>query len=293
MKEFAPCGEYKMLEMNGAHPYRGVTAAFATKHLKENVVAPAFANLEISVVVPEVDTDLLGTFTGEFPRVGTPKEVALKKARLGIQASGLPYGIASEGSIGPDVVVPFINSDIECMAWVDTARDIEIVEFHRSLDVVSARTVVSSTDSLDEFLKSADFPHHSLIARAENGSGEIHKGINSFERLESALKALFKDSSMLVIESDLRAHHSPSRQRNIAAVAEKLVSRLSQLCVKCETPGWGEISYLYGLECRECRNIEERAVRGRVMGCAGCEYQVEVLNEKKFVEPAECGVCNP
>jgi hypothetical protein len=84
-----------MLEMNGAHPYRGVTAAFATKHLKENVVAPTFADLEISVVVPEVDTDLLGTFTSEIPRVGTPKEVVLKKARLGIQASGLSYGIAS------------------------------------------------------------------------------------------------------------------------------------------------------------------------------------------------------
>jgi len=282
-----------MLEMIGVHPYRGVTAAFATKHFKESVVAPVFATLEISVVVPEVDTNQLGTFTGEIPRVGTPTEVVLKKARLGIQASGLLYGIASEGSIGPDVVVPFINSDIECMAWVDTARDIEIVEFHRSLDIFSARTIVSSKDSLDEFLKSADFPHHSLIARAENGRGEIYKGINSFERLESALKALFKDSSTLVIESDLRAHHSPSRQRNIAAVAEKLVSRLSQLCVKCETPGWGEIGYLYGLECRECRNIEERAVRGRVMGCAGCEYQEEVLNEKKFVEPAECGVCNP
>jgi len=94
-----------MREMIGAHPYRGVTAAFATKHFKESVVAPAFATLEISVVVPEVDTDQLGTFTGEIHRVGTPKEVVLKKARLGIQASGLLYGIASEGSIGPDVVV--------------------------------------------------------------------------------------------------------------------------------------------------------------------------------------------
>lgn len=276
-----------------AHPYRGVTAAFATKHLKENFAASAFAALDIKVVVPEVNTDLFGTFTGEIPRDGTPKEVVLKKARLGIEASGLSYGIASEGSIGPDVVVPFINSDIECMAWIDSTRNIEIVEFHRSLDIVSARRVINASDSLDEFLASADFPNHSLIARGENESGEIVKGINSFERLESALEALFKDHSTVVIESDLRAHHSPSRQRNIAAVAEMLVRRLSQLCVKCKTPGWGEINYLYGLECRECKSIEERAVRGRVMGCAGCEYREEVLNEKKFLEPAACGVCNP
>ena len=275
------------------HPYYGVTAALATKHQKDQILSSAFSKLGITLLVPDIDTDLLGTFTGEIPREGTPKEVVLKKARMGLEASGLPYGVASEGSIGPDLVVPFITSDIECMAWVDTTRNLEIVEFHRSLDILAARTVVSSKDSLDEFLKSADFPHHSFIVRAENGSGEIYKGINSSERLEAALGELFKVSEKLVIESDLRAHHSPSRQRNIAAVAEKLVARLANLCKECQTPGWGEVGYLYGLECSACKNLEERAVSGKILGCGKCHYREEVMGEKKFVEPAECGVCNP
>ena len=275
------------------HPYRGVTAALATKHRKEELLAPHFSTLGISIEVPDIDTDLLGTFTGEIPREGTPKDVVLKKARLGIEVTGLAYGIASEGSIGPDLVVPFLNSDIECMAWVDATRSLELVEYHRSLDILAARSVVGAGDSLDEFLKSADFPNHSLIVRAENGSGEIYKGINSSEQLDTALRSLFKDSERLIIESDLRAHHSPSRQRNIATLAEKLVSRLSRLCKECQTPGWGEVGYLYGLECSECRNVEERAVSGKIFGCGGCDYKEKVVGGKKFVEPAECGVCNP
>ena len=176
-----------------SHPYYGATAALATKHHKDQIVCGAFGKLGVTIVVPEIDTDQLGTFTGEVAREGTPKEVVLRKARLGLDISGLAFGIASEGSIGPDPVVPFINSDIECMAWVDRTRDLEIVEFHRSFNIVAARTVVSSRDSLDAFLKSADFPNHALTARAENGRGEIYKGINSDERLNTALSALFKE----------------------------------------------------------------------------------------------------
>ena len=52
--------------MNGAHPYRGVSASFATKHEKEKIVAPIFFTLGISLQVPDIDTDLLGTFSGEI-----------------------------------------------------------------------------------------------------------------------------------------------------------------------------------------------------------------------------------
>ncbi|MBU3646369.1 MAG: hypothetical protein FGM49_06150, partial [Candidatus Nanopelagicaceae bacterium] len=76
------------------HPYRGTTAAIATKHLKEQIIAPIFVELGVSLEVAAVDTDLLGTFTGEIEREGTPKEVAIRKARLGMAATGLAYGLA-------------------------------------------------------------------------------------------------------------------------------------------------------------------------------------------------------
>lgn len=276
-----------------AHPYFGISAAFATKHLKEEIVAPIFNSIGIKVVATNVDTDLLGTFSGEIPRVGTPKEVVLKKANLGITESGLLYGLASEGSIGPDALMPLLIADIECMIWVDKVKNIEIFEFYRSLEIVAARTTVTKKDSLSEFLRKADFPNHSLIAKTENGDGKIYKGINTFERLEVVINELSVESEKLILESDLRAHHSPSRRKNIAAVAEKLATRLHCLCPQCLTPGWGEIGYLHGLDCLECGYLESRAVRGKIFGCAACDYKKEQLNEKMFIGPAECSVCNP
>lgn len=275
------------------HPYRGVSAAFATKHLKEKVVAPVFASLGIEVMVPKIDTDLLGTFSGEIPRTGSPKEVVLKKAHMGISESGLSYAIASEGTIGPDPIIPFVVSDIECVAWVDTKRNIEIVEFYQSLEIVASNITFSKGDSLAEFIKSADFPNHSLIAKPESGVGKIYKGINNFEYLELAINELFKDGEKIILENDLRANHSPSRQKNIAIVAQRLVDRLKVLCTKCQAPGWGVVGFLYGACCRECRRIEQKSVLGKILGCSSCDHKVEMENEKKFINPAECSFCNP
>ncbi|NDD07736.1 MAG: hypothetical protein EB099_04400, partial [Actinobacteria bacterium] len=262
------------------HPYRHSAAAIATKHLKEQIIAPRFAQLEIALQVAPVDTDLLGTFTGEIERVGTPKEVALRKARLGMQATGLPYGIASEGSIGPDPMVPFLYSDIECLAWVDDLLGIEIVEFHRSMEIVAAHAVIDSGFDLEGFLKKADFPNHGLIVKSKAG---ITKGITNPVDLE---KALTNDA--ISIESDLRSQFSPSRQKNIAVVAQQLVGRLAVLCKQCQNPGFGVVGNLYGLECVECKNFMEKAVRGKRLGCFKCDYREEIENEKMFVQPADC-----
>lgn len=275
------------------HPYRGISAAFATKHHKEMIVSPIFARLGINIVVANFDTDLLGTFSGETPRVGTPKEVVLHKARMGISHSGLSFALASEGSIGLDPLIPFVISDTECMAWIDSSRNIEIVEFYKSLEIVAAHIKIARGDSLDNFLKNAQFPEHSLIAKSENSAGQIFKGINSFKSLDAAIKTLFKESERVVIESDLRAHHSPSRRKNIATLAERLVARLNTLCPSCTAPGWGEVGYLFGLPCRQCRSVENNSVRGRRLGCSTCNYKEEILNGKKSIEPAECGSCNP
>ncbi len=74
-----------------AGPYRSRTAALATQHGKERVVArPLWAALGLIVTVPaEINTDLLGTFAGDVKRTGTPREVVIRKARLGMSASGI------------------------------------------------------------------------------------------------------------------------------------------------------------------------------------------------------------
>lgn len=78
------------------HPYRGKPVALATKHDKQRAIAPALTvSPGLRVRLANVDTDALGTFTGEIARLGTPRETALAKARLGIEATGIPRGLGS------------------------------------------------------------------------------------------------------------------------------------------------------------------------------------------------------
>ena len=65
--------------------YFGAQAVLTTKHEKAKAIALQLkAALGLKLETVEVDTDVLGTFTGEIEREGTPKETAIKKARLGL-----------------------------------------------------------------------------------------------------------------------------------------------------------------------------------------------------------------
>jgi hypothetical protein len=111
-------------------PYAGVRAVLATMHGKEAAIAPVlFHRLGLVVdTAPALDTDVLGTFTGEIPRVGNIREAAIAKARLGMTATGSPIGIASEGSYGPHPHIPFMAAGVELMVLVDDTRSIVVSE---------------------------------------------------------------------------------------------------------------------------------------------------------------------
>lgn len=84
--------------------HTGQRVALLTRHGKEQVSAPVL-DLALGCRVERVDgydTDLLGTFTRDIARAGTQLEAACKKARIGMELSYFPLGLASEGSFGPD-----------------------------------------------------------------------------------------------------------------------------------------------------------------------------------------------
>jgi hypothetical protein len=275
-----------------SHPYRGVEAVITTQHAKEKLIAPALAPLGIELVHHNFNTDSLGTFSGEIPRTHSQRETAFKKARIGMEVTGLKYGIASEGSIGADPLVPLINSAIESIAWIDDVTGIEIIEFERGTEVVAVKTEVSSIDDLGDFLERADFPNHALIAYPASKKGPNYKGLRELAALEDAISSITKVESS-VIESDLRAHMSPSRSEVIQRCAEKLAVRLACLCSGCGTPGFGAIGSICGLSCEQCGEIVERAISGELHGCAKCEFREEKLNGKSGVSAAQCERCNP
>ena len=77
-------------------------------HAKERALAPAFRRvLGAEIVVPVLDTDTLGTFSGEVPRPDALVETALLKADMVFEAMpDVDCALASEGSYGPIDRVP-------------------------------------------------------------------------------------------------------------------------------------------------------------------------------------------
>jgi hypothetical protein len=280
------------------HPYQGSTAVIATKHGKGDLVAPAFAKiLGVSVSEIAVDTDLLGTFSGEVERVGTPIEVAIKKAKIGMAAAGAQIGLASEGSVGPDPTMPFLNSNIEVMVFIDSNLGLEISQVYRSFEITTGRkSVLNADEELGEFLKKSGFPEHKVIVRSANSPLQFcEKEIGSEVQLRAALHRAFEavPGQEIIIESDLRAHCSPSRQRNIAALAQLLAERISATCPVCATPGWGVVGYENGVKCELCKREVIELAKSEKLGCVKCAHQVAGKLLRETVDPGECQWCNP
>jgi len=278
-----------------SHPYSGIRAVLTTKHNKQNLVAPIFMRLGIEVIHHEWDTDQLGTFSGEVPRGKSQSETALIKARIGMSQKSSHYGIASEGSVGPDQALPIINSALEAIAWVDDVNGFGLIEYERGLEVVAVKGIFSKEDEIDSFLLKADFPNHALIIYPEGKKEPIYKGIRDRDELDKAIRECIakSDKSAAVIESDLRAHMSPSRSAVIVKCAEKLVARLAELCPSCHIPGFGEVAPLRGLACEICGDEVKSAIKGVVLGCVKCDYRIENLNGREKVGAGNCPSCNP
>lgn len=280
-----------------SHPYFRERMVLTSKHQKLPLIAPIFEEqLQVNMIEIPLDTDLLGTFTGEKERALSQMDTAISKARMGIDATGVPIGIASEGAIGSDSEIPLLNSDLELLVLVDAQRDFVIAEHYRSFDIFASTIKVRSGDDLTGFLLKADFPRHALIAKSSSGNDLFTvKGITNFQDLQKAIEELsIHDSNGLVtVESDLRAHHSPSRQANIKKAAEILAYRVKSQCPNCATPGWGRVSYQRGLFCSDCNLEIPEAIHREILGCVICDYQSPGRVIAQVLDPARCPECNP
>lgn len=276
-------------------PYTSRCAGLATRHAKEEAIAPAFLEvLGMGIEVVDIDTDSFGTFTGDVPRIHAPRTTAIAKARAGMFASGHTLGLASEGTIGPHPFMPFATYDTETIVFVDDVRGIVISETTRSDNIVAIRQTVTSDDDLATALDRADFPQHGLVVRPpESYAGPIAKGITSRHDLIVAVRKCTSNFGSAVVENDLRACFSPSRMRNIRECAVMLAQRVATPCPECASPGWGRIEPIRGLPCSACETFVKSAVRADAFGCPACETVHEIPRPSRVVEPQWCPMCNP
>ena len=276
--------------------YAGQRVAFLTKHGKQ---APLSEVLKQSLGchlehVSKYDTDQLGTFTRDVARSGSQLEAARAKARIGMALSGLPIGLASEGSFGPDPCAFMLPQNLELLIWIDDRLSIEVVATVTGKTNFS-HTTIKHWEDAERFAESAGFPEHHLIVRPDNEHHpEFRKGLSNWESLRDALNWALACSSehKAFIETDMRAFANPTRMQNICLAAETLMQKLQSLCPACGAPGFAKSGVIRGLPCEDCGQPTEEA-KADIHRCVRCDLQKLVNREQSFASAGNCGYCNP
>ncbi len=280
--------------MASEHNFNGRKVVIATKHQKEQVIGPALQEaFGMKYIVSEdVDTDLLGTFTGEVDRVLTPVEAARQKCILALAECDADFAIGSEGSFGPHPTLYFLPADEEILLLLDRKRELEIVVKHTSLQTNYASFEQGSEQDLADFLQQVKFPSHGLHVK----SPEVYvaKGIRSEDRLNQAIQEAVNRFGTYTLETDMRAMNNPTRMSVIQELVGKLVEKMKSCCPTCQRPGFSPTDVIRGLVC-SCCSLPTKSVKSLIYSCEGCHYTTCVYfpDSKTMEDPMFCDFCNP
>lgn len=262
-----------------AHPYAGSRIGLATIHAKERAIAPPFRRvIDAKVLVaPDLDTDKLGTFSGEVPRPDALVETSLLKAELVFRTMDVDCAIASEGSYGPiGGRLPLNAGGLEIMAFVDRKRGIRMVETlttHRTN--WRLMTFEAGDPSVAQAVKSLGFPKYGVFVICGEVGGHAIKDFKSLDEVVAAVdcQARRAEDGKALVVADMRAHRNPTRMKVLRALAWKLARRLSTLCPKCGTPGFGHVLSPRGLPCEGCGE-PTHWIDFEIDGCSCCGHAV-------------------
>jgi hypothetical protein len=258
------------------HPYRNQRLALATIHGKDRAIAaPFWRVLRAEIVVAEsLDTDALGTFSGEIPRPGPLVETCLQKTQLAFSSLDVDCALASEGSYGPIDAVPLVPSGMEIMAFVDRRRGVKLVE-----TLLTHRTnwrlyrFKAGDPAVPAALKEIGFPHFGAFVMRNSDFNGARKDLATVEQAVDAVnrEATRSADGLALVISDMRAHRNPLRMRVLRALGWKLAKRLQSLCPKCHAPGFGPIESRRGLACEDCGS-PTHWIDFEIDGCGVCGH---------------------
>jgi hypothetical protein len=277
--------------------FKGRDLVIATKHGKERVIAP-IVEKELNVkcfVSLDLDTDLLGTFSGEIERKNDPITSARNKCFMAMELTNCDIAIASEGSFGPHPSLFFIPADDEILVLIDKKNGLEIIVRELNTETNFNGSDIKTEEELLAFAANANFPSHGLILRkSKDEYGDIVKGINSVEQLSKVFIELMNDFGTAFVETDMRAMYNPTRMKIIESATQKLIKKINTLCPICNMPGFGITDAKEGLPCEIC-NFPTRSTLSYLYTCQKCNYTKEEKypKGKKIEDPMYCDYCNP
>jgi hypothetical protein len=277
--------------------FEGRKILIASQHKKEDVISPLLT--EALGVIPEIcktlDTDQLGTFTGEIERKLDPLSTARKKCEIGMALSGLDLAVASEGSFGAHPGIPFLPADDELIILVDKKNKIEITARQITTETNFSGTEIDNETALKKFAEQALFPTHGLIlSDGQKNKQHITKGINSWNELMECFQTMMRKKMKIHVETDMRAMFNPTRMKAIGKACEKLIEKIKTNCPHCSCPGFSVLSTKDGLPCSLCGR-ETKSTLLYIYRCQKCHHEEikRYPHNKHEEDPMYCDYCNP
>lgn len=269
----------------------------ATMHAKEQVIAPLLES-ELGVlcsIISDLNTDALGTFTGETERVSNPISTARAKCLLALQKSDADIAVASEGSFGAHPDIFFAKANEEIVLLLDMKYGLEIVGKILTIETNFDGKEVNSLKELLDFAHSIHFPSHGLIMRSEqNSKVGIIKGIREWDKLEYYFEQFIHQFGKAWIETDMRAMHNPTRMEVIRRATFNLIENIKSCCPNCSMPGFVVCKVNLGLPCSLCGRPTSAALSLNY-SCSHCAFSENKLRTdgKVAEDPMYCDYCNP
>lgn len=266
-------------------------------HGKEAVIGPILEkSLQVNCrLVPGINTDILGTFSGEIERKQDPLDTLRLKCELGFDLTRADLVIANEGSFGQHPHLFFAKANEELVMLKDRRNQLEIVASHLTTDTnFDGREITTESEAL-EFAGKAHFPSHGLLLKEQEHSKTcIGKGITQQEHLLALVCKQLKASGKLWIETDMRALYNPTRMLAIQQATKNLVRKLESKCPSCNYPGFWIAQIKDGLPCSQCGSAT-RSTYSQIYQCQHCMYEKEKKfpYSKQYEDPMYCDFCNP
>jgi hypothetical protein len=282
------------------HPYAGKIVGLATIHAKERAIEAPFRRLLGAriEVAPGVDTDVLGTFSGEIARPASQVEVTDMKARMTFAAMDVDCSVASEGSYGPIFKTPLKPAGVEILTFVDRklgTRIIQTLSTHRTnWRMLYFRS--GEEERVVRELKELGFPGFGVFAMQNDDWLTVAKNLGTIDQVIAAVNRQAEASAdgLCLVIPDMRAHRNLLRMKVIRATAWKLARQLAVLCPKCEAPGFGHIHSRRGLRCEGCKQ-PTHWIQNEIDGCSACGHAVARPRKdgRKFASKLTCPTCRP
>jgi hypothetical protein len=269
----------------------------ATKHQKDAILSNVLSDaLQWEFLpTPTIDTDQLGTFSGEIPRHLSPLEAAKAKIALLPANTNATIFIANEGTFTAHPQIPFLTANIELIYVYDNLNNWEFHIYHIDTEHTAFEQAFTQTAEALQIAEENGFPQQAMIITLKKNEviQTVCKGLQTPTDLQEALRTVeqYDETYEKIISADLRAMYNPTRQKVIQRTAEKLLQALQTVCPQCNTPAFLPNETEKGLPCEWCGNPTDLVIK-EISSCKSCAYTVTKTHTHK-ANPMYCMYCNP